>query len=252
VENIIDSCEDYVNQTLSRKKELEGHLGKSTILLNSYRNNLIWDIMVLLDDEEFKQNFAPMYGETFAVDDHEHQPPVFTRVKCYNWLEGNFKQRLPIALWVFGNAGIVRQEGEWFSKFIAQQRKKFAANLPQITKGKYLEMRGERHNLRYIVREPDDISHLILKANIVKLCFELCLLAEGNPYPFKALLPSHAQAHSETGRLIFPLSQDFLRETNPTKVISLSDELIENISSMLRKTGWFSNEFLAVWWLQLE
>jgi hypothetical protein len=234
------------------RPELEEYLQQTTILLSSYEGNRVWDLMIFMDNEWFKYEFSHLYSDYFIVDDHDHDPPVFTRVKSYDWLEKNFSKRLPVALWIFENALVVQEHGTHFYQILAEQKKVFAKNLREIIRRKYIEMRGERHNLRYSAERPNDIANILLKSNIIKICFELSLLAEGKPYPFGILLPEYARSQSCFGNSIFEISSQFLAETNPKKTIALSDCLVEKVSSTLSATGNFSSDFLSRWWLYLE
>ena len=252
MDNITRECKQYIEQSLACRNELEEYIEQSTILLNSYEGNRVWDLMILMDSDWFKYEFAYLYSEHFIVDDHNHDRSVFARVKSYAWLEENFNMRLPVALWLFQNATIIQEHKNDFSRIIAKQKERFTANLSKIIRRKYLEMRGERHNLRYSAERPDDMSNTLLKSNIVKLCFELSLLAEGKPYPFGILLPGYARSKSSFGGDIFAVSSHFLAEIDPKKTIELSDRLIEKVSSALNSTGNFSSDFLSRWWLYLE
>jgi hypothetical protein len=237
---------------LAHRTELEEYIEQVTILLNSYEGNRVWDLMILMDSERFKYEFAYLYSERFVVDDHDHDPPVFARVKSYTWLEENFSKRLPVALWIFKNAIVIQEHGNDLSRILDEQEDKFAKNIRRITRRKYIEMRGELHNLRYSAERPRDMANILLKSNIVKLCLELSLLAEGKPYPFGVLLAGYACSQSGFGKEIFDISNEFLVEIDPKKTVDLSDRLIEKVSSTLSKTGNFSSDFLSRWWLYLE
>ncbi|MCU0678876.1 MAG: hypothetical protein MUC28_00300, partial [Planctomycetes bacterium] len=155
---------------MARKNELDEYIKQSTILLNSYEGNRVWDLIILLDSEWFKYEFAYLYSEHFIVDDHDHDPPVFARMKSYAWLEENFSKRLPVALWIFENASMIQEHGNDFSRILSEQREKFTSSLLGIIRRKYLGMRGERHNLRYSAERISDMANTLLKSNIVKLC----------------------------------------------------------------------------------
>ncbi|HOX10760.1 MAG TPA: hypothetical protein P5323_03185 [Candidatus Moranbacteria bacterium] len=252
MDDTVKSCRQYIKQNLAGRIELEEYIEQTTILLNAYEGNHVWDLMILMDSEWFKYEFAYLHSEYFIVDDHDHDPPVFARVKSYAWLEKNFSKRLPVALWIFENAVVVQEHGNDFSRILAEQRAEFVKSLRKTVRRKYLEMRGERHNLRYSVKRLGDMANILLKSNIVKLCFELLMLAEGRPYPFGILLPEYVRSQSSFGDNIFAISNQFLAETDPDKTIELSDCLIEKVASALSATGNFSSDFLSRWWLYLK
>lgn len=246
-------CKEYVTKVLSKQVELSDYIGESTILLNVYyEDDKVWDLMILLDDDWFKYEFAHLYGENFVVDDHEHKPPAFTRVKSYKWLRDDFAKRLHVALWIFQSAIVIQEKENLFRQVITEQKDNFCQNLHGTIKRKYLELRSDRHNLRHSVTRPDDMANTLLKANIVKLCFELSLLANGKPYPFRILLPDYAKNNTTNGNEIFILTQKFLAATNPEITILLSDKLIGYIVTVLQKTKLYSEDFLLKWWLYLD
>ena len=250
--SIIDRCKVYVAKILAKKIELADYINESTILLNVYENNKLWDVMIIMDDDLYKYEFAHLNSEHFVVDDHKHDPLVFTRVKSYKWLNEDFAKRLPVALWIFQNAAIIQKSGRQFTQIIAEQEKILTKKIQALIKRKYLEMRGERHNLRYSVVRIDDMANILIKANIAKLCFELSLLASGKPYPFRMLLPEYAKDNVVNGEKLFCLTQKFLTTTDAKKIIVLSDKLIEFVIKRLQEKNYFSNDFLRRWWLYLD
>lgn len=252
MDNIIKDCKQYIKKSLKSKKELNKYIKQSTILLYSYERNLVWDLMILMDNEQFEYEFVRLYGNNFIIDDHKHSPPVFTRIKNYTWLKEDFNKRLPVALWIFENATVIQECGNVFSQIISEQKKIFSDNLLSIIRRKYLEMRGERHNLRSSIKRPNNMANALIRSNIIKLCFELSLLAENKSYPFRAFLPEYARLNSSFGNDIFNISKLFLTETDQKITIELSDHLIEKVSLALSLSGNFSNDFLSRWWFYLE
>ena len=228
------------------------YVGDSTILLSSYENNRVWDMMLLMDDELFNFEFSHLYSKHFVIDDHAHNPPVFLRVKNYNWLKDDFSKRLSVALWIFQNSLVIQEKDGAFSRILSEGNTDFRNNLPSIIRRKYLEMRGERHNLRYSAPRTGDIANVIVKGNIAKLCFELILLAEGKPHPFRILLPQYARKNSRNGEILFSLAQKFLAETDPGETILLSDEIIGCVANALRPMKLFERDFLDKWWLYMD
>ena len=249
---VIEDCRTYISTVLVKKVELTDFLTESTILLNTYEDNKIWDLMVLLSDDWYEFEFAYLNSEHFVVDDHDHDPPVFTRVKSYSWLKDNFTKRLPVALWIFQNSAVIQESGEQFAEIITEQEKIFIKKIKALIRRKYLEMRGDRHNLRFSAIRTNDISNNLIKANVVKLCFEISLLALNKPYPFKVLLSEYTKMHVVDGERFVYLAQKFLTTNNPKETIALSDKIIEFVIMYLKETGEFSNDFLNRWWLYLD
>ncbi len=241
----------YVDEILSQRSELSDYLDQATILLNVYANNQVWDIMILMDDDWFSYEFAHLYSEHFVVDDHDHVPPVFTRVKNWQWLRGDFARRRPTALWIFQNSLILRENGTTFQDIVSEQQKEFHKQLKCLIRRKYLELRTDRHGLRFRSVQ-ENIPNALLKANVVKVCFELLLLAEGKPYPFKAPLAEYARQQSEVGDKVFQLATEFLATNDPKTTISLSDQLIEMVSSVLLSRKLCTDRLLEQWWLFLD
>ncbi len=250
-------CREYISKVLAKKAELADYIDESTILLNAYengayKNNKVWDLMILIDNDWFKYEFSYLYSEYFVVDDHEHDPPIFTRIKNYKWLVENFAKRRSIALWIFQNAIVLQEKENLFQRIIAKQEDIFKKDIQNIIKRKYLELRSDRHNLRYSVTRPDDVANPLLKTNIAKLCFELSLLANRKPYPFRILLPDYAKNNAINGNEVFLLVQKFLVTTDPETTILLSDKLIERIVATLQEMNFYSEDFLFKWWLYLD
>jgi hypothetical protein len=250
--DIVKRCRKYVQKDLTKQNGLDKYIKQSTILLYSYERNYIWDLLILMDNELFKNDFVFQFSENFIIDDHKHDPSVFVRVKNYSWLKDDFNKRLPVVLWIFENALVIQEYGNNFSQILYENKKLFTKKLFGIIKRKYLEMRGDRHNLRRSIKKSNDLASIILKSNIVKLCFELSLLAEGKAYPFRCFLPEYAKSRASFGNDIFIISNKFIAETDQNKIIDLSDCLIEKVSRALRLNGNFSKDFLDRWWLYLD
>lgn len=77
---------DYVIKHLASTPELSSYIQTAWILLTREDPGIVWDFMILLQSSAF-DDFKGKYDETFVIDDHDHEPPVFTRVKNFQWLE---------------------------------------------------------------------------------------------------------------------------------------------------------------------
>jgi len=229
------------------KKYLEG----ATIIANVYENKTIYDVMILLRDDIFINQFSPIYGLNFVIDKHTDRHDIFIRFKNQSWLIEDLSKRLPIALWIWKNSIILQEKEQNITSLINRYEKKFESLVIEIARQKYLELRSERHNLRFSLKKNDFIASNIIKSTIVKLSLELCLLSEKKPYPFKILLPRIAVEQSEYGKEILKTCIDFLNSTNPNESIYLSDLLIKNLIDMLTKKLDLQNDFLQKWWLHL-
>lgn len=240
----------YVENKLYRTQELVPYLEKAAILWTENDPGLIWDIMVLLPDELFSE-FIRRYGDCFVIDDHEHAPCVFTRVKSFEWLKSDFESRLPVALWIYQNS-LVLQDGEGrFDEILQEQKEIFIKIILEILRKKYLEFRTERHNLRHALEKGNVVAITIIKNTVVKLALEISFLIERKPYPYKKWLPLAVQHETSNGKEVFQISEDFLNTTDPKKTIELSDCLVEKVVKMLVETSMFPEDFLRRWWLNL-
>lgn len=98
MDNITKKCRRYIDQYLTKIPQLADYLSQATIILNCYENDGIWDLMILIENELYQYEFSQLYGEYFVVDDHKHNPPVFTRVKSYAWLKGGSLKSVSIII----------------------------------------------------------------------------------------------------------------------------------------------------------
>lgn len=239
---------DYLRKKLS-SSILGGYLHTASIALTVVEQEVVWDILLVLDDETFDA-FQVKYGSSFVVDDHEHLPPVFTKVKSLSWLQRDLASRPAIALWLYRNALVLNDPEDRFVTSVDLAWQNFQNSIPHLMRIKYLELRTERHNLRHIVGR--DIAFEIVKGNIAKLALELFLLVRGEPYPYKKRLPNVVKEHSEAGQCLYGVCESFLREGSLEKTIQISDALVASIRDMLAESGMFTDDFLDSWWLHLQ
>ena len=240
----------YVKSKLYNAPELKPYLEEASIVRTENDPGLVWDIMVFLPDELF-QRFSAQYGESFAIDDNDHVPPVFIRVKSFSWLSRDFAWRLPIALWIYQHSLVFQDKTGSFNRVLQEQSQKFSEKVSEMLKRKYLEFRTERHNLRHALRKNADISITLIKATVVKLSLEICFLVEGKPYPYKKWLSRTALTSTVNGKKILKISESFLREEEPEAIIRLSDDLLNQVAIKLYETRMFSEDFLHKWWFHL-
>lgn len=242
----------YITEVLSKTEELQEYINDATILLTGIDEGIVWDFMVLLKDDLFYYEFAKLYNESFVIDDHNHHPGVFTRVKSYKWLVEDFSRRRPIALWIFQKALVLQDPDNGFKKILCHQQKLFSDSIDDIISRKYMELRTERHNLRHALQKHREIASYIIKATIVKLALELCFLSEGKPFPWKKWLPETAQNTTTHGTMILKISEEFLKSPDHEKIIELSESLIQSVISFLKEKKYFSENFFSKWWLYLS
>jgi len=240
----------YVFGTLYKKPILKKHMSQSSILL-IVKEDSIWDIMVFFLDDVFCEYFVKKVGKCFVIDDHDYDPWVFTRIKNYEWLRKDFSKRPSIALWIFGNALIIQDKDNRFSEILIEQRRRFYEAMPDFLTAKYIELRSERHNLRYALIKRRLLASKLIRATIVKLSLEICFLSERKPYPYKMLLPERSLVETVNGKDILQIGESFLKANKDESIIDLSEDLIQKIVSILRSTKMFSDFLLDNWWLHL-
>ncbi len=240
----------YVENKLYKTKELVGFIEEASILQTENEPGLVWDVMVLLPDGSF-QEFSGRYGECFIVDDHDHYPEVFTRVKSFEWLRKDFTRRLPIALWIYQHSLVLADKEGGFNRILQEQMRAFNQAIPEILRRKYLEFRTERHNLRHALKRKRTVSELLIKATVVKLGLEMIFLAERKPYPYKKWLSLAAGQEVRCGKIILQISNEFLSADTVEATLELSNRLVGKIVEVLDETGMFSKDFLERWWLYL-
>jgi len=76
----------YIENKLYKTQELAPYIKEASILWTENDPGLVWDLMILLPDDLF-QKFSNQSGECFVVDDHDHTPWIFTRVKSFEWIK---------------------------------------------------------------------------------------------------------------------------------------------------------------------
>jgi hypothetical protein len=242
----------YIQEVLGNAEPLKKYLSYSSIILIEEEENIVWDIMIFMPDDMFLNDFSKEWGDCFVLDDHSHEPWVFTRVKNYGWLADDFAKRLPIALWIFGNSDVIQDANGVFSALLEKKRDKFNRLVKNLIAVKYIELRSERHNLRHALQKERKIASRIIKATIAKVSLELCFLSEKKPYPYKKLLPERALIETINGREILSIVERFLESDDREEEVIISDGLIQKIIDILKLTGIFPNGFLEKWWLHLK
>lgn len=243
---------DIVWEYLKNSKELDRYLSNASVFINEYGNGQIFDVMVLLEDADFVERFVPTHGPNFVIDKHIENHDIFIRVKHYSWMENDFSRRLPIALWILKNSFVLQEKDKKINLAINKYQKKFELSVVDMMRQKYLELRSERHNLRSSLERDDRVASILIKATIVKLSLELCLLSERKTYPFKMLLPQIAIEQSESGEEILNICTSFLDCNEHEGSIILSDRLIKRLISVLSDKTDLSVDFLEKWWLYLS
>lgn len=254
----LNSVNEYLQTQLTRKSELAGFLGDAVVVwyassafMEWYDPSLVRDLLVVLPDERF-EDFKATFGSNHVIDDHKVVPPVFVRFKSYEWLRRDFARRLPVALWIYQHARVLRDPQGRFADILRTQSEAFKEQLPSILRRKYLEFRTDRHNLRHTVPAGMDLASRLIKASVVKLALELTLLAEGRPYPYKKWLFWAAERETTQGKEIINLASRFWDETDKEEVITLSDQLVAKVASICAQSGLVPEELTTNWWLHLD
>ena len=252
------SANEYLKSNLACRPEVARFLDKAAVVwyassafMEKYDPSVVRDFLVLLPDQLFEE-FKSELGQNFVVDDHDTVPPVFVRFKSYEWLSRDFGRRLPIALWIYQNARILRDPEKKFIDILHDQTEVFKGQLPIILRRKYIEFRTDRHNLRHTVSTGMDLATQLIKANVVKLALELTLLAEERPYPYKKWLFWTAEREATQGKEVINLATRFWEETEKEQIITLSDQLVAKIASICAQSGLVPENVTTKWWLQLD
>ena len=254
----LHAVNEYLQFQLARKPELAGLLDDAVVVwyassafMDWYDPDLVRDLLIVLPNERFV-NFEADFGPNYVVDDHDVVPPVFVRFKSYEWLERDLLRRLPVALWIYQHARVLRDPQGKFANFLRTQSEAFKEQLPSILRRKYLEFRTDRHNLRHTVPASMGMATRLIKSSAVKLALELTLLAEGKPYPYKKWLFWAAEQETVQGREIVNLATRFWDETDKNQIIALSDQLVAKVASICVQSGFVPEDVTTRWWLHLD
>jgi len=256
--NRLNSVNDYLQTKLARKSKLSEFFDDAAVVwyassafVEWYDPELVRDILIILPDERF-ESFKTNFGPNYVVDDHNVVPPVFVRFKSYKWLQRDFARRLPVALWIYQHAKVLRDPQGKFADILRSQSEVFKKQLPSILRRKYIEFRTDRHNLRHTIPSRMDLATRLIKASVVKLALELTLLAEGQPYPYKKWLFWATEREATQGQEVVSLVTRFWDETDNDRVITLSDQLVAKVASICAQSGLVSEGVTTKWWLHLD
>jgi len=232
--------------------QISDYIEHSSILGISYSFEKVIDYMVYIEDDMFKFEFCHLYDKNFLIDKHLEGMDVFVRFKSMKWLENDLVKRPVIGLWILEHSVLLNSHGNILSGITKNARIKFDNTLIPRLKQKYLELRAERHNLRFLVQDKGNISNeLLVKATFVKLVWELLLLSNGYFFPFRAVLSSFGKDRIHNGDKIDKLCSSFL-SVSGKEVIDLSQILIEEVIDSMHERNKFPREFLEKWWLNLD
>lgn len=245
-----DRLEQYVKRKLPEILRTGALTSIVSVLLTENDHDAIWDLLIVVPDEQYV-TFLAQNGNSYVFDDHEHEPPVFSKVRSLSWLKADFERRMPIALWILNNSLVISDPDDQVRSLVNECWAKFEKRVPELIKTKYLELRSERHNLRNAVRFGRSTAIDIIRAAVVKLALELSFLADGQPYPYKKWLPEIAESSSEYGGKISSVSRLFLKTTNPDEIITLSQTLVDTINGMLLENQSLADDVINRWWTHL-
>jgi hypothetical protein len=245
----IDHYKQYIEGTLTLHEALIPVLPTSTIIVNDYGH--VWDCLIILTDELFEEHIDRKYGSSFVIDDHEHIPWVFTKARSFGWLRQDVTRRLAIALWIYSRAEVIQDPAQRFSSLVQSYQREYTKQIPDILRQKYLELRSERHNLRFAILHGRDVAAELIKSCLVKLALELCYVSEEKAYPFKAHLPHNAAKDTKNGEVVLAHSKKLLWSHDPHEAIHITDDLIRDIDRFLIASPYITEDFLRSWWLYL-
>lgn len=242
--------DEYYRKKLLSETTVAKYVEQASVITVELDKNVVYDLMVLMQDNVFNGEFASRFGECFVLNNRECVPPVFTRFKSYTWLRCDFERRLAIALWIFGKSVVISDPNDTFVSVVSEYSSIFERDLEKIIKRKYVEFRSDRHNLRQVVYHQDRLACDILKSNIVKLAAELQMLSQRKPYPYKKWL-AYEVGKSDNGKHLLGISRKFIETREPADIISVSEELVQSVVHFLSCDGLLPSNFLAEWWLHL-
>lgn len=242
----------YIQCLLSDHPILSEYIQQgASILVNSYEDGLVWDGIVLLENGMYKFEFAHLFGDSFVIDEHLEHRDIFIKVKSYEWLLKDLANRLPISLWILEHTFVVRDFENRIAEIVSDHHTIFDQKLADLIATRYLGLRSERHNLRFSAKRVGDLGSDLTKAAMIKLSMEISLLAERKTFPFKVLLPGHAEKNTAQGKFLSQLYAKFFSAKYEHEVIALSEEIIQQALSTLSEKKFFSDDFLNNWWLYL-
>lgn len=248
-QNVSNDHRRYIEEILAQHRALTPILPSSAVILSD--NGPVWDFLILLPENLFEKRIVKEYGPSLVIDDHEHSPWVFTKVRSFEWLRQDIARRTAIALWIYSRAKVLQDPEQRFSELIRAFQQEYANNIPALLRQKYLELRSERHNLRHTAFHGQGVASELIKSFLVKLALELCFVFEGKPYPFKAHLPSSAVKETGNGKSVLFHSEKLLETKDPHEVIQATDELIREIDRFLITSPHIAKSLLDSWWLCL-
>lgn len=209
-----------------------------------------WDFKIFVDDDDYRQ-FEETFGGKFALEDNDHEPPCFVLVRPVSFLNQEFKENLPIALWIYQNSKVLRDDNNQVHDYLGYQQKTFNAALEKLIHNKYLRLRCRRHALDNSILRGDNLTIELLKADVVIHGFELLHLINGKPFPYpKWLLLSSEYNFIDTHEDLLLKARSLMSSSADAQIIQASRSYVDNIIGLMVDKG-YDADLLKSWWFNI-
>jgi hypothetical protein len=246
----------YINNVLDNEEFLSLRKAKLSIVVTGSSAGIgndtfsDWDFKIFVDNYGFHQ-FEETFGGKFALEDNDHEPPCFVLVRPISFLNQEFLENQPIALWIYQNSKVLRDDNNQLRDFLGYQQETFDTALEKLIHSKYLRLRCRRHALDNSIKRGDDLTVELLKADVVIHGFELLHLINGKPFPYpKWLLLSAKYNFIETHEELLLIAGSLISSSADSQIIQASRNYVDIIIGLMVDKG-YDADLLKSWWFNI-
>lgn len=240
----------YINKLLAEKRFKDLKKARLSIVLTGSTSigfeDSDWDFKLLYTGHGARL-FLDTHGPKFHVDDKVHNPETFVLFRPLSFLDREFSEDLSIGLWIYGNAIVLRDDDEQFTKKLKEAKLLFERSLQSSIDTKYLRLRCIRHSVAGAQKRDDEIATKLLLVEGVGNAMQLLHLIHGKPYPYSQWLRwSFENSFSD----IYPeLTSQIGNSLNSDLSIAIPSlkEVTESIITIMVNMG-HSETHLREWW----
>lgn len=205
-----------------------------------------WDFKILCSGEGAKR-FFEKHGTGFSHDDKRHNPEAFTLFKPLGFIDREFKESLPVGLWIYNKAIVLRDDENLFGKKLEKAQLRFLKLVPALVDHKYLRLRCTRHSLKAAQRRNDNVACRFLVSETSVKVMQLMHLLRGRPYPYNQWLPwSYKKLFSQEFAALSSQLEDSASDDLET-AIRAAMASVETLVTIMIDKGYPERQ-LREWW----
>lgn len=206
-----------------------------------------WDIQIF----SFSRNKPSIISDWNGCfyENKDHDPAITVIYKTSDFLDSLFHEQETIALWIYQNCRVLRDDFEMFTEYIQNRNDAFMAKLPKLIELKYLRLRCARHAIDSVVHRKDNETLTFVIMETITRGLELLHLIHGSTFPYpRYLVKSFEKLIDDAERSNFLILLKNLKEANLNNAISRSRAFTDIIIDKMSTMGW-ERDNLEKWWL---